>query len=754
LSPIGPFSKRIKRPSDGKDVKRVAFVLCVGSRERRWDFCSAACCMYSVKEALLAKELRKDIEVTVFYMDLRGFGKGYERYIREAKAKGIRFVRGRTPRLQEDPRTKNLMASTMQDNRLFKDEFDLVVLAIGQRPARGSEELARIIGADLNEWGFCKTVNPAGIQTTKPGVYVCGSFSEPKDIPDTITQATACALEAIETAREKTAKPAEKAEQAPAEEPRIGVVLCQCKGEVSENLDLEQLKKAVSKRPGVAAVMKEDALCVQGKAKGLLAEIRKQGINRLLVGACSPYWFRRRFLESVGGIDPWLVEWVNLREGVIHAHGQEGAQQKAEDMLLMAIARLRRKEDRTASAVTVKNSALVVGAGLAGLAVATALADRGVEVHLVERAAELGGTFKAVPDKGGLLEGYLKKIEKNALVQVHRQSEVASIRGQAGDFWAVIKGADGEQEIGIGAVVIATGAEEYRPKEFLYGKDKRVITQRELEQGLASGDVQPKKIRSVAMIQCVGARDKARPWCNRYCCAEALENALLLKRQNPEMEIFVLFKDMMSYGFREALYSQAREAGVIFIRYADIEEIKVKGDGRLKITSPEIELDADLLVLSTGVIPNKANKSLAKLFDLELTEDGFFKEAEPKFRPVDALREGIYLCGGAHSPRSWHEVIMQSEAAAERALVLLGQERVTAPAVVSLVNERRCSGCALCVEACPYGARVFDEERLVAVVKEALCQGCGVCASICPSGAAYLRGYTNDDVMAMIEQVV
>ncbi|HEX9949510.1 MAG TPA: FAD-dependent oxidoreductase, partial [Thermodesulfobacteriota bacterium] len=555
-------------------------------------------------------------------------------------------------------------------------------------------------------------------------------------------------------AREKTAKPAEKAEQAPAEEPRIGVVLCQCKGEVSENLDLEQLKKAVSKRTGVAAVMKEDALCVQGKAKGLLAEIRKQGINRLLVGACSPYWFRRRFLESVGGIDPWLVEWVNLREGVIHAHGQEGAQQKAEDMLLMAIARLRRKEDRTASAVTVKNSALVVGAGLAGLAVATALADRGVEVHLVERAAELGGTFKAVPDKGGLLEGYLKKIEKNALVQVHRQSEVASIRGQAGDFWAVIKGADGEQEIGIGAVVIATGAEEYRPKEFLYGKDKRVITQRELEQGLASGDVQPKKIRSVAMIQCVGARDKARPWCNRYCCAEALENALLLKRQNPEMEIFVLFKDMMSYGFREALYSQAREAGVIFIRYADIEEIKVKGDGRLKITSPEIELDADLLVLSTGVIPNKANKSLAKLFDLELTEDGFFKEAEPKFRPVDALREGIYLCGGAHSPRSWHEVIMQSEAAAERALVLLGQERVTAPAVVSLVNERRCSGCALCVEACPYGARVFDEERLVAVVKEALCQGCGVCASICPSGAAYLRGYTNDDVMAMIEQVV
>jgi heterodisulfide reductase subunit A len=405
-------------------------------------------------------------------------------------------------------------------------------------------------------------------------------------------------------------------------------------------------------------------------------------------------------------------------------------------------------------AVAMKNSALVVGAGIAGLAVASALAERGVEVHLVEREAELGGTFKAMPDKKGLLEKYLKGIEKNTLVQVHRQSEVASIKGQAGDFWAVIKGADGEREIGVGAVIIATGAEEYRPKEFLYAKDKRVITQRELEQGLAAGKVQPKKIRSIAMIQCVGARDKAHPWCNRSCCAEALENALLLKKQNPEMEIFVLFKDMMSYGFREALYSQAREAGVIFIRYADIEEIKVKGDNRLKITSPEIELESDLLVLSTGVIPGKENKMLAKIFDLELDADGFFKEAEPKFRPVDALREGIYICGGAHSPRSWHEVILQSEAAAERALVLLGQERVLAPAIVSLVNDRRCSGCALCVEACPYGARVFDEERMIAVVKEALCQGCGVCAGICPSGAAYLRGYTNDDVMAMIEQVV
>jgi heterodisulfide reductase subunit A len=758
VSPLGPFRERLGRPSDGKAVKKVAFVLCVGSRERRWDFCSAACCMYAVKEALFAKELRDDLEVTVFYMDLRGFGKGYERYLEQAKAQGVRFVRGRTPRIQEDPKTKNLILSTMPKDQVVKEEFDLCVLAIGQRPPRGSAELVRTIGAKLNEWGFCKTMDPAGIETTQPGVYVCGSFSEPKDIPDTVTQATACALRALGRRHKEDPELLPEAEPAPEpkleEEPKIGVVLCQCKGEISEGLDLEKLKEAVSGRPAVSAVMEVDALCVQDAAKGLLGEIRKQGINRLLVAACSPYWFRRRFLEGMGEMDPWLIEWVNLREGAIQAHGDEGVQKKAEAMLLMAIERLRRKEERTVSAMPVKKSALVVGAGLVGLAVASALAERGVEVHLVEREAELGGMLKGRPDKGELLEGYVRGIATNPLAKVYLKSEVTGVRGQAGDFWALIKGADGEREVGIGAIVMATGAQEYKPTEFLYGENKRVITQRELQSGLASGEIKPQEMRSVVMIQCVGSRDREHPWCNRYCCTEALENALVLKEKNPALEIYILFRDMMTYGFRERLYSQARDAGAIFLRYQDIQEIKVQGIDRLKVASPEGQLDCDLLVLSTGEVPNRDNEALARLFDLELTEDGFFKEAEPKFRPVDALREGIYLCGGAHSPRSWQEVILQAEAAAERALVLVGQEQLVTPHVVSQVVERRCSGCGLCVEACPYGARAFDEEQMVALVKEALCQGCGVCSGLCPNGAAILQGYKEDQVLAMIEAVL
>ncbi|MEJ2067631.1 MAG: FAD-dependent oxidoreductase, partial [Deltaproteobacteria bacterium] len=582
----------------------------------------------------------------------------------------------------------------------------------------------------------------------------CGSFSEPKDIPDTVTQATACALKALGRGREKVPSLLEEGEQTPDEEPSIGVVLCNCHGEISDSLDIDQLKKAIKGRPGISAVMAVDALCVQDAAQGLLDEIRKEGINRLLVGACSPYWFRRRFLENVRGIDPWLIEWVDLREGVVHPHDGEVAYKKAEAMVLMAIERLKRKDSILPRFALVKGSALVVGGGLAGLTATSALADKGVEVHLVEQGGELGGVLKGMPQQRKLLKGYIEHIDQNPLVHVSRTSNVTSVRGQAGDFWAVIKGADGEQEVNAGAVVLATGAQEYLPKKFFYGENERVITQRELQSGFGSGVIKPEEINSVVMIQCVGSRDREHPWCNRYCCTEALENALLLKSKNPDLEIYILFRDMMTYGFRERLYSRAREAGMIFFRYEEITDIKVQGADRLKVVFQKMKLDCDLLVLSTGVIPNRENSNLAELFDLELTEDGFFKEAEPKFRPVDALREEVYLCGGAHSPRTWQEVILQAEAAAERALMLVGQEYLVTPHVVSHVVERRCSGCGLCVEACPYGARVFDEERMVALVKEALCQGCGVCSGLCPNGAAILQGYKEDQVLAMIEAVL
>jgi heterodisulfide reductase subunit A len=754
VSPIGPFSERLRRPSDGKVPTSIAFLLCIGSRERRWDFCSAACCMYAIKEALLAKELKKDLDITLFYMDLRAFGKGYDRYVEQARQNGIRFVRGRVPRLWEDPESKNLIVSTFEDGGVVKEEFDLVVLAIGQRPPRGSKELASILGVELNEWGFCKTIDPAAIETTKPGVYVCGSFSEPKDIPDTVTQATACSLKAVKGAKDEARAYQEDEGESIEAEPKIGVIFCRCGGEVTRHLDIGNIKDSLSEHKNVAATWEADYLCIPEKVQGLLGEIRQQGINRLLVCACSPYWFRRRFLDGMKEIDPWYVEWVNLREGVINAHGQGEIEDKAKDMVLMAIERLRKKEIVPSAVFPVRGAALVVGGGLAGLTATSALADSGVEVHLVERAGELGGTLKEMPATHELIERYEHKIEGNPLVTVYLKSEVSGLRGQAGDFWALIRGEDGEHEAGIGALILATGAEAYRPKEFLYGEDTRVITQRELGKGLSSDEIRAQELHSVVMIQCVGSRDEKNPWCSRFCCTEALEHALILKERNPQLELYIIFKDMMTYGFKERLYSKARDAGVVFLRYEDKGEIEVIGGDEITVTVQGLELTCDLLVLSPGVIPHEENKKLAQRFDLELTEDGFFKEAEVKFRPVDALREGIYLCGGCHSPRPWQEIILQAEAAAERVLVLLGKETIVTPRLVSIVNERYCSGCGLCVEACPYGARFLDEERRVAVVKSALCLGCGLCSGLCPNGAAKLQGFKEDQIIAMIEAVL
>ncbi len=743
IGPLRPFGQGIRRPSDNKTVQRIAFILCAGSRTRRRDFCSAACCMYAVKEAIWAKELGNELEVSIFYMDLRTYGKGHQRYIEQARAKGVRFVRGRIPRVQEDPRSKDLLLTTMRDDQVTRERFDFCILALGHSPPQGNLELAKVFGIELNQWGFCKTTDPAGIETTRPGVYVCGSFSEPKDISDAVTQATACALVALDEPPSWEEKPDnEIAPTGSDEEQRVGLVLCRCRTKISDSLDLTRLKQELAKYRSIAAFSEIDALCTKGRAKELFEEMHKAGVNRLVVGACAPYWFRRRFLSAAKLIDPWFVEWVNLSKDV---------PPDAAAMLGMALERLRRKEWRVSRVALRRNRVLIVGEGLAGLAAAAALADKGVAVHLVEFGAQPGSRFDTVTGEPDLLGKYLRRVENNSLVHSHCMSEVVGFSGQGGNFRVVIKGLDGEHEIKVGAVIVATGAEEYRPQEFLYGEDSRVVTQRQLSQKIISGEIDWRQMRTIVMIQCVGSRNAKHSWCSRYCCTLALENALALREKNSEMRLVVFFTDMMSYGFREALYSKARDAGMTFIREATIEDINVKAGERLKVISPQIEIDCDLLVLSTGIVPNSENPRLAAVFGLDLDVDGFFKEAEVKFRPVDAVREGIYLCGGAHSPRSSQEVILQAQAAAQRTLAFLHRQRVLSPGIISRVNDRRCSGCALCVSACLYGARSFDEDRLVAVVDAALCQGCGTCSTVCPNGAAWLDGFTEGQVMAMVE---
>lgn len=472
-----------------------------------------------------------------------------------------------------------------------------------------------------------------------------------------------------------------------------------------------------------------------------------------MVGACSPYWFRRKGLRYLQGFRPEMLEWVDLR-GLFKVHGLKEALELGRLKLLMALERLKREVPRSEGPFPVKGSALVVGGGLAGLEASLALAREGVEVHLVEREAQLGGLLRGRPSLQEVLEGLLAELERSTLIDVHLRSEVVAFSGVAGDFSAVIKGEGGETEVHVGAVILATGAEEYRPRGFGYGEDPRVLTQGELDRGLASGRLRPEGLGSVVMIQCVGSRDREHPWCSRYCCLEALKNALRLKGLNPALELYVLYPDMMSYGLSEGHYLKAREAGAVFLRYEGPRGIEVEPSERLLVKLEGMRLEADLLVLSTGVVPRRENRLLSELFGLELGSDGFFKEAEVKFRPVDASREGIFVCGGCHSPRPWQEVVLQARASAQRALGLLKKAELEASWPISTVNERRCSGCGLCVEGCPYGARVLDGEEHVARVKGPLCQGCGVCASICPSGAAELEGSRQDQMMAVLERTL
>lgn len=732
LSPLGPG--RPFRPSDGQPPKKIAFLLCVGSRERRWDYCSSACCMIALKQARLALEVSEDLEVAVFYMDLRAFGKGYHRYLLETRRRGVQFIRGRVPKLWEDPRSKRIILNYLSDGSLRQGEFDLVVLSTGQRPPQGNRRLADLLGVELDRWGFVRTVDPAGVRTTRPGVYVCGPLSGPKDIPDTVTQALAAAFEASKGA---VPSPHEARELPSQEEPRVGLLICRCGGEVEFGDIRGRLEGE-----GFSGIWEAEYLCL---GKGVP---EFEGVDRLVVGACTPYWFRRRGLEVLKGFHPEMVEWVDLRGAL------KGGVLRAVEELLMALERSRRQVLSAPEPLPVAPSALVVGGGLAGMEAALALAREGVEVHLVEREEELGGRLRR--ERPDLLGEYLQRVREEPRIAVHLRTRVKALEGTAGAFLVSLRESSGEgRSLQVGAVILATGARALRPEGlFGYGEDPRVITQGELSAGFARGEVAPRRWRSVAMIQCVGSRDREHPWCSRYCCLEALENALKLKERNPTLEVYIFYRDMMSYGLKEELFTKARERGVVFLRYDEIGRIRVEPSERILLQWGGLELEVDLLVLSTGDIPGEENQELAELFGLELTPEGFFKEAEVKFRPVDAVREGIYLCGGCHSPRPWGEVVLQARAAAQRALGLLKRTELRASWPISTVNERRCSGCGLCVQGCPYGARVLDEELRVARVKGPLCQGCGVCASLCPNGAAKLEGTREDQVIAALERVL
>ena len=771
LASGGSSGGKLIRPSDGKVPQKVAFLQCVGSRDMKRNYCSAACCMYALKEAILIKEQYPETEVTIFYMDMRAFGKGYHRYYLKAKDLGVKFTRCRISRVRENPQTKNLFVlARAEDGTSISSEFDLMVLSVGQCPSPHTVELSQILCVSLNQWGFMQSQDFWQVKTDKEGIYACGSAAAPADISETVIQASAAACEAsvlLSSARNQLVAERAKPEEPRAsdEEAKVAVFVCQCGEEIGSVVDIEQVVAFAQSLTGVVHVESVPYLCLPETLDEVKQTITKSGANRVILAACAPYHYQRLFDQAMQevGLDSSLWQLVNFREQIawVHKDSQALATEKAQRVLAMAVERLKVQEPLTVSSVSVNKQGLVVGGGISGLISALGLAEQGFEVHLMENSADLGGHTKNVQyilgndNPQAFVNGIIEKVKANPQIHLHLETAVIEMTGHAGNFKTKVKTGEEVTSIEHGAVIIATGAEEYQPTEYQYGQDDRIITQKELQKRLAEGTLA--KPSTVVMIQCVGSRDSDHPYCNRTCCSEAIVNALKIKEQSPETEVLILNRDIMTYGFKEEYYTQAREAGVLFIRYELDAEPRVTIEDRAMVVEVDdpalpgkLEIEADLLVLSTGIVAGD-NQQLAELFSLELTEDGFFKEVDTKFRPVDSIIDGIFVCGLANAPRYLDEEITQAQATAQRAASILARERLESGGIVSEVNVRKCSGCGLCVTTCPYNARWIDEEQKVAVVEEALCQGCGVCVALCPNSAAKLRGLKEKQVFSMIE---
>ena len=786
LSASGPFRGRVQRPSDGEIPRRVAFIQCVGSRDVSCGngYCSSVCCMYATKEAVIAKEHEKQVEPTIFYIDMRSYGKDFDKYIERAKEEyGVRFIRCRVSAVHEDPETGNLRIRYENDQgKLIEEEFELVVLSVGFVSSEGVRELAGRLGVELDEYGFCRTPAFHPLETSRPGIFVCGTFSSPKDIPETVTQASgaaACAEGILSPVRGTLIKSKEYPEEKDirGQPSRIGVFICHCGINIGGVVDVPGVVEYARTLPHVVYAEANLYTCSSDTQKAIKERIEEHNLNRIIVASCSPRTHEPLFQETIreAGLNRYLFEMANIRDQCswVHMHEPEAATAKAKDLVRMAVAKARRLEPLERLPMSVTPRGLVVGGGLAGLTSALALAEQGFEVYLVEKEGELGGFLRKIhymldgSETTKHLENLIEKVQKNKLIHIFLRSEIKEISGYVGNFMTTIAGKTSPEsirELEHGIVIVATGGEEYRPHEYLYGKNPGVITQLELEERLSS-NTSAENLGCVVMIQCVGSRDEAHPYCSRMCCSEAVKNALKLKELHPNTEIYILYRDIRTYGLAETYYMKAREAGVTFIRYDDdskptVTELLTKDKKKalgVSVFEPslreDIFIEADLVVLSAGVTPSKENESLAKKLKVPLNEDGFFMEAHVKLRPVDFSTEGVFVCGLAHAPKSIEESISQAKAAASRASTILTRDTIESEGVIAIVNKNRCSGCGLCVLVCAYNALEIDEKEKVAVVNNTLCKGCGACTATCRSAAIDLKGFTNQQIMSIINSL-
>ena len=784
LCATGPHEGEILRPSDKKHPHKIAWIHCVGSRqvlEGANSYCSSVCCTYIQKQVILAKDHDADTEATIFHNDIRSYGKDFERfYQRTENLPGVTFIRSYVSIGREIPETKNVTIRYATDDQGVKEEeFDLVVLGVGLAPPSKVRRLAEQFGIELNAHGFCKTnpINP--IETTRPGVFISGAFGGPIDIPESVMSAsgTNALIGALlrsrrgRLARERVYPPERDVSE---EDVRVGVFACHCGANIGRVVDVPSLVEYSLGLENVAHAEEGLFICSTDAAQQIADTIREKGLNRVVVAACTPRTHEPLFRDTLreGGINQYFFDMANIREHCswVHSKQKEEATQKAKDIVRMSVARTINLEPLEEFDLPVNKACLVVGGGVAGMTSALSLAEQGFEVYLVERDSELGGVARRIHstleglDVQAFLGALIRKVYHHPLIHVSHEATITDVSGYVGSFVTTVKSEGQVKTIHHGAAILATGAAEYKPTEYLYGEDDRVLTQLELEERLAEGKESLTDTESLVMIQCVGCREGNRNYCARVCCSQAIKNALKLKDIKPEMEIYILFRDMRTYGFKEDYYLEAAEKGVKFIRWNADEKPQVEPaveEGRpvLRVTVPDpilgrrLAVDGDLVVLSAAVIPSAGSVDIARKFKVAMNPDGFFQEAHVKLRPVDFAADGVFMCGTSHYPKHLTETISQAHGAAGRAVTLLSQETVTASGSVCEVEEDDCVSCGACISACTYGAIEFREtpRGKKAVVNPVLCKGDGLCCAKCPTNAVRLKHFTDEEVYDQID---
>jgi heterodisulfide reductase subunit A-like polyferredoxin len=781
LAAGGPYFGHVMRPLDREEPSRIAWIQCVGSRDRNRygnGYCSSVCCMYAVKEAMIAKEhIHGDLDTVIFYMDMRTFGKDYEKYYLRAKdEEGIRFVRSRIHSVTEIPETGDLIVAYADESgELKKEIFSMVVLSVGLTIPESAVELAERLGIDMDEYHFAATDPFAPVSTSRPGIYTCGVFQGPKDIPGSVTEACAAACLAGADLAEARGKDTIKIElpeerDVEKEEPRIGVFVCNCGINIGGVVDVPSVQEYASKLPYVAYTDQNLFTCSTDTQEKIKEKIKEHSLNRVVVASCSPKTHEPMFRETLEacGINKYLFEMANIRnqDSWVHAKSPELATRKAKDLIRMAVARAGHLKPLKERVISVVPRALVIGGGVAGMNAALSLAKQGFDVALIEKETALGGYARNLHHtiEGGDIPAYVERLTHEVIrqkkIQVFTGARIVGFGGYKGNFETriTVGPENKEQSITHGVIVVATGAKEYHPREYLYGQDERVVTQVELARLLEEKGAS--HLGTVVMIQCVGSRNEEYPECSRICCQSAVKNALRIKEIHPAAKIYVLYRDMRTYGLMEDYYTEARSKGVVFIRF-DLDappDVKADADGLVvtvkdHVLQRDLALHADLLALSAGMRAEDTTQ-LSNIMKLNRNPEGYFIEAHVKLRPVDMPGEGIFLCGTAHGPKLISEAISQAHAAASRATTFLALGEIKLSAITAQVDTDNCVRCLTCVRSCPFDVPVFDENKKVIVIDEALCHGCGVCACVCPRKAIQLNFYEDDQITCKIDALL